>query len=86
MKNSGVLGHLEVRGNISYKNNNSGGPEELCPLIMCFSALFRQSLFNDKMKLKLKLIVFRFASFFSLSSIGVEGTSAFLLLIAMLAL
>ena len=64
IKNSGVLRHLEAQGNISHKKRiKIVGSGELCTIIMCSRALFGQSLFNDKIKLNLKITLFRFASF-----------------------
>ena len=69
-KNSGVMGHLEVRGNISHKKSiKIVGFGELCTIIMCSGARFRQSLFNNKSEIKTKSNAFSFCLIFFLEGL-----------------
>ena len=65
IKNSEVLGHLEVQGNISHKKIikivGSGGS---LPYNNVFRALFEQSLFNDKNEIKAEMNTFSFCLMF----------------------
>ena len=65
IKNSEVMGHLEVRSNISHKKRiKIVGFGELCTVIMSSGARFRQSLFNDESEIKTKSNAFSFCLIF----------------------